>query len=226
MPVQRDPVPQPTTSRRPELFTWVAAFCLSALAVPVCSGQSTTAASLRVQVAPAPALDILEIQPFRLKTGYDFNWLKSRPFVSDGLLVVLKVDPSLVVPRDTGERVLYAGDRTVQRLNKGHGSGFVIGIIPGAIDLASEPIWFGRPQLPARVTPEIIKEERTLADSAGVKPFSPARIDAVRRDGIEATDLAALLRGPAADLVLKYAPDEKHLADTWRLPIAGSKVSR
>lgn len=226
MPAKSNPVLKPTTSRRLELFTWFAAVWFSALAVPVCFGQNTTAATLRVQVTPAPVLDILEIQPFRLKVGYAFNWLQSRPFVSDGLLVVLRVDPSLVVPRDTGERVLYAGDRTVQRLNKGHGSGYVIGIIPGDIDLASEPIWFGRPQLPERVTAEIIKDERTLADSAGIKPFSPDKIEAARRDGIEAEDLAALLRGPGADLVLKYAPDEKHLADSWRLPIAGPKVSR
>ena len=227
MPHQRNPVLFPMTSRRLELFTWfAAAFCFTALAVPAAHAQSTAAAALRVQVAPAAVIDILEIQPFRLKKGYEFAWLESRPFVSDGLLVVLRVDPGLVVPRDAGERVLYAGDRTVQRLNKGNGSGLVVGIIPGDLDLTAEPVWFGRPQLPERVTAEIIKNERTLADGAGIKPFGADKIEAVRRDGIEAEDLAALLRGAGADLVLKYAPDEKHLADSWRLPVAGSKVSR
>jgi hypothetical protein len=226
MPAQRNRVLPPTPSRRLELFTLFAAFCFTALAVPAAHAQNATPATLRVQVAPAPVLDVLEIQPFRLKEGFDYDWLKSRPFVSDGLLVVLRVDPSLVVPRDTAERVLYAGDRTVQRLNRGHVSGFVIGIIPGDLDLTAEPIWFGRPQLPGRVTPEVIQQERTLADSVGIKPFSAEKIEAARRDGVEAEDLAALLRGPGADLVLKYAPDEKDLAESWRLPVAGPKGSR
>jgi hypothetical protein len=198
-----------------KLFPCLAAFWFIALAVPVSYGQ-------KVAATPAAAIDILEIQPFRLKEGYRYDWLQSRPLVSDGLLVVLKVNPSLVVPRNAAEPVLYAGDRTVQRLNQGDRSGFVIGIIPGAIDLTVEPIWFGRPELPERVTPEVIKAQRSLADSAGIKPFGADKIKSVLRDPIDAEDLAALLRGPAADLVLKYAPDEKDLADTWRLPTTGS----
>lgn len=224
MPAKSNPVLN-TPSRRLAIFPWLAAFWFSALAVPVCSGQNATA-SLRVQPTPAAVLDVLEIQPFRLKVGYDFAWLESRPHVSDGLLVVLKVDPSLVVPRNSGEPVLYAGDRTVQRLNRGNGSGAVIGIIPGDIDLAAEPVWFGKPQLPERVTADVVKEQRTLADSAGIKPFSPEKVKSARRDLIEVDDLAALLRGLAADLVLNYAPDEEYLAATWRLPTPGSKVTQ
>jgi hypothetical protein len=224
MPANSNPVRKPT-SRRPELVTLLGALWFSALAVPVCFGQNATAAKPQA-VPPAAVIDIIVIQPFRLKVGYHFNWLKSRPFVSDGLLVVLRVDPNLVVPRETAEPVLYAGDRTVQRLNHGHLSGYVIGIIPGELDLAAEPIWFGRPELPERVTPEVIKGERTLADSAGIKPFSPDKIAGVLREAIEADDLAALLRGPAADFVLQYSPDEKDLAEAWRLPTTGPKVSR
>lgn len=213
------------TSRRPGLFTLLGALWLSALAVPVCFGQNAAGAEPR-PATPAGVIDILVIQPFRLRLGYEYGWLQSRPIVSDGLLVVLRVDPGYVVPRNTGEPVLFAGDRTVQRLSQGNVSGTVIGIIPGELDLATEPIWFGRPQLPERVTSEVIKEERTLADSAGIKPFGPEKIKAARLDSIEAEDLAELLRGPAADLVLKFSPDEKHLAETWRLPIAGSAGPR
>ena len=224
MPASSNPV-RKFTSRRRELFTWLGAFWFSAIAVPVCFGQNATG-ERRVPATPSAVIDILEIQPFRLRVGYHHNWLQSRPFVSEGLLVVLRVDASQVVPRETAEPVLYAGDRTVQRLNQGNGSGYVIGIIPGVIDLASAPIWFGRPDLPGRVTPKIISDERTLADSAGIKPFSADKIAAARREAIETDTLSTLLRGPAADLVLKYSPDEKHLADTWRLPTTGPKVSR
>lgn len=208
------------TLRRPGLFRWLGALWLSALAVPVCFGQNAAEAERR-PATPAAVIDVLAIQPFRLQAGYEYGWLQSRPFVSDGLLVVLRVDPSYVVPRNAAEPVLFAGDRTVQRLSQGNGSGHVIGIIPGELDLASEPIWFGRPQLPERVTPEILKEERALADRAGIKSFGPDKVTAARLDAVEAEDLAALLRGPAADLVLKFSPDEKHLAETWRLPTTG-----
>jgi len=231
MPANSTPVLDPAPR-----FTWLGAFWFCALAVLVCSGPNALAAKPPASPRPRPAaigaatpaavIDIVEIQPFRLKVGYDYDWLQSRPHVSDGLLVVLKVNPSLVVPRNAAEPVLYAGDRTVQRLNQGDRSGYVIGIIPGEIDLASEPIWFGRPELPERVTPEVIKGERTLADSAGIKPFSADKIKGAQRDPIDAEDLAALLRGPAGDLVLKYSPDEKDLVETWRQPTTGSALPR
>lgn len=225
MPANNDS-PSKRTSRRLGLRAWLGAFWLGALAVPVCSAQNVTAEKPQPAATPAAAIDILEIQPFRLREGYQYDWLENRPYVSDGLLVVLRVDPSHVLPRDVAEPVLYAGDRTVQRLNQGHGSGYVIGIIPGDIDLTAEPIWFGRPELPERVTPDVIKAERTLAESAGIKPFPADRIKNALRGAIEADDLAALLRGPAADLVLEYAPDERALAETWRLPTTGETVPR
>ena len=207
-----------------KFFPGLGVLWLLALAVPASFGQN--APPTKAQITPAAAIDIVEIQPFRLKEGYQYDWLESRPIVSDGLLVVLKVDPSLVVPRNAAEPVLYAGDRTVQRLNQGDGSGFVVGIIPGDVDLAAEPIWFGHPELPERVTPEAIKEQRSLADSAGIKAFDPEKVKSALRDVIEAENLAELLRGPAADLVLKYSPDEKELAETWRLPATGSTRPR
>lgn len=242
MSVSSNPVSNPT-SRRPGLFTWLGALCFSALVVPLCLGQNATeakgqAVSTNTTVGddedrrpalPAGVIDILEIQPFRLKTGYHYDWLEGRPFVSDGLLVVLRVDPNQVVPRNTAEPVLYAGDRTVQRLNQGDSSGYVIGIIPGLpdeVDLAAVPIWFGRPELPERVTPKVIQDERELAEKAGIQPFGPDKVTVVRRDAIDVEDLAALLRGPAADLVLKFSPDEKDLVETWRLPTTGAAGPR
>jgi hypothetical protein len=200
----------PAKSNLPLLLgaLWFSSFA----AVLACYGQTAPAATPRavprdavsdaaiepgpVPPTPAAVIDIVEIQPFRLKTGYRYDWLQNRPLVSTGLLVVLKVDPRYVFPRDTAEPVLYAGDRTVQRLNQGHRSEHVIGIIPGEIDLASAPIWFGRPELPERVTPQSIRAERALADRAGIKAFSRDKIKGATRKAVEAEDLAALLAGP------------------------------
>jgi hypothetical protein len=80
--------------------------------------------------------------------------------------------------------------------------------------------------LPERVSAKVIEEERALADSAGIKPFGAEKVKGALLDPVEAEDLAALLRGPAADLVLKFSPDEKHLAETWRLPTTGSTLPK
>ena len=141
--------------------------------------------------------------------------------VSTGMLVVLEVDPAYVDPRDAVlGPMLYAGDVTVIRLNYGNRSGRVIGIIPGDVDLATAPIWFGAPELPERVTQAVVRSERARAEKAGIRAFPQARLAGVERPAVAAKDLAALLRNVAAELVDQYSPQEKELAESWRLPVA------
>jgi hypothetical protein len=116
--------------------------------------------------------------------------------------------------------VLYAGNVPVQRLNHGNVSGRVIGIVPGNIDLASVLIWFGSPELPERVTASTVESERARAERAGIRAFPQARIAGVGRPPVAAKDFAALLRDVGAELVLEYSPQEKELAESWRLPTA------
>lgn len=170
--------------------------------------------------SPSPVIDLVVARPFTLATGYTYDWSEDRPFVTSGLLVVLRVDPELVVPSNAAEPVLYAGDRAVQRLNRGHESGHVIAIIPGEVDLAQTPIWFGSPELPERVTPEMARAERALARRADIQPFSAEKVQRVRQGSVQASDLLELLREHAAELVLEYSPQESDLAETWRLPVA------
>jgi hypothetical protein len=155
--------------------------------------------------------------------GYKHDWRKERPMVTAGTLVVLKINPDLVVPRQTAEPVLYAGNQTVQRLNSGHESGHLIVIIPGKVDLTQIPIWFGRPELPERVDANMIKSERALAEAANIQPFAVQKVQEAGIKGgehLEVFDLHTLLRDHVAELVLQYSPHEKHLAETWRLPAA------
>ena len=173
-----------------------------------------------VPKTPAAVTDLVFARSFTLAKGYKYNWSKERPMVTSGTLVVLKVDPKLVIPRNTAEPVLYVGNQTVQRLNQGDKSGHVIGIVPGKIDLTQAPIWFGSPQLPERVTAETIRTERALADEAKIKPFGAEKIQEATRENLQAADLSSLLRDHVANLVLEYSPQEKDLAETWRLPVA------
>ncbi len=168
---------------------------------------------------PQPVIDIVRIQPFQLKQSFKYDWRRDRPDVRSGLLVVFKVAPDLVMPKNALEPVLYAGNQTVQRLNHGHESGFVIGIIPEQIDLSKELVWFGTPALPERIDAKMIAEERTKAERTGILPLKSIDIQSRTRDMIVASDLTTLLREQAANLLLEYSPKEKWLADSWRLPV-------
>lgn len=175
-----------------------------------------------IPATPAAVEDVVYVRPFTLENGFRFDWSKERPLVTTGTLLVLKVDKDLVIPRQAAEPVLYVGDGTAQRVNHGNESGHVIAIVPGDVDWSKAAIWFGTPELPERVDAAIVKTERALADKAGIKPFSTEQINAAAAKGgerLNVADLDALLRGQVAELILEYSPQEKHLADAFRVPI-------
>lgn len=170
---------------------------------------------------PQPIIEIVRILPFEVKQSFKYDWRLDLPEVRSGLLAVFKVDPKLVTPRNALEPVLYAGNQTVQRLNHGHESGFVIGIIPEQIDLSKEPIWFGTPALPERINAKVIANQRSKATSSGIAPLSSTDIKSITLKPIVADNLTMVIREQAADLVLEFSPQEKALADAWRLPVMG-----
>jgi hypothetical protein len=51
-------------------------------------------------------------------------------------------------------------------------------------------------------------------------PLPAAQLRAARRAPAAAKDLAALLRTAGADLLLEFSPQDKALAEIWRLPTA------
>ncbi|HEX7137043.1 MAG TPA: hypothetical protein VF219_04325 [Vicinamibacterales bacterium] len=185
---------------------------VSLLAVPACAATTPP--------TPAPIKNILVVRPFTVGRPYQYDWTAEKVTVQSGLLVVLEVDRAFVVRTDNLEPVLYAGDLPVQRLNHGDQSGRVIAIIPGSVNLATTPIWFGTPALPGRVTAEMARVERARAEKAEVRPFSAKKIAAVTLPAVSAPDLTSLLRDVAAQLVYQYSPQEKELGDQWRLPVA------
>jgi hypothetical protein len=192
--------------------------CLLVLASPAIAQDVPS-----VPDTPSAVIDVVFARPFTLEKGYKYDWSKDRPIVSSGTLVVLKVDPAFVYPRNAAEPVLYVGDRTAQRLNRGHKSGHVVAIVPGKIDLARAPIWFGRPELPERVTAQTIRSERAMAEAADIKPFAAEKTRTRDQDRLRAPNLSSLLREHVAKLVLQYSPQEKDLVETWRLPVAKAR---
>jgi hypothetical protein len=178
------------------------------------------AESSRVPSTPVAVQRILVAQPFTVTTPFQFTWIKNGPMISSGTLVVLEVDKALVVPRNALEPVLYAGNSPVMRLNHGHLSGRVLGIVPATVDVTTAPLWFGAPELPERVTPQMVESELAKARSAGIAPPPATQLRAARRAPATAKDLASLLRTVGANLILEFAPQERSQAEIWRLPVA------
>ena len=194
----------------------ISVICLMAVA------SVALAAPPAIPATPASVDDVVHAQTFTLNSGFTFQWSKEAPTVTTGTLLVLKVDRALVIPRQVAEPVLYVGDSTAQRINFGHESGYVIAIVPGVVDLTKAPIWFGTPELPERVDAATVQAERTLANRAGIKPFSAKVVKAASERGgaaLNVADMSELLRTQVSDLILKYSPPEKHLAAAFRVPV-------
>lgn len=187
------------------------------------ASQSLTGDPDKVPVPPTPrsVQRILVAQPFTVEAPFVNYWSEERRESTSGTLVVLEMDGAYLVPRNaTVGPVLYAGDTPVMRLNHGHLSGRVIGIVPGAVDLTTVPLWFGSPPIADEETPATALAERRETEQASMTPLPADQIRAARRAPASAEDLAALLRTTVAELVLEYSPQEEELAEIWRLPTA------
>ena len=176
-----------------------------------------------VPPTPAGVSDVVYARPFQLENGFTYAWSKERPMVTSGTLLVVKVsDKNLVLPRQVAEPVLYVGNTTAQRINSGHESGYVVALVPGEVDLAKASIYFGTPELPERVTNAMATQEHQNAAAAGIVPVSAKTLTAAQNRGgskLTAKDLSALLRTEVAELILEYSPQEKELADGFRVPV-------
>lgn len=194
------------------LFWSVLAFSMNAFALQEVESEAAR--------APTPVEDLVYVRPFALSRGYRWSSVYDEQETERGIIVVLRVDPNLVIPRNAPSPILYAGNRMLQALNFGHTSGHVIGLIPGQVNLSETLFWFGPPTSPSRVTSKSIRVERTQAEKAGIRPFPAEKVESVTKPAIIAPNLRALLRGELAELVLEYAPEEGNLARKWRLPEA------
>jgi hypothetical protein len=170
-------------------------------------------------VAPA---ELIYARPFQLDESFPFLWRKERSQVTEGTLLVIKADKELLVPRAAPMPVLLVGDQTVQQLNYGHESGYRVVIVPGHPDLEQTPIWFAAPNYPDWMDATAIQAERVKAEAAGIRPFAAKQIQAARDRGgrcLQAKSLDEVLRTEAAELILRYSPQERHIAEGYRVPV-------
>jgi len=174
------------------------------------------AAGALAQIPPIPpvpaAVDLVYAAPFTLQQGFRSDWRNDRPIVTGGYLMVLRVNPDLVYPRQVSQPVLYAGVQTAERINVGYTSGYIVVIAPNPVDLSRDRIWFGSPALPEQVTANTAAYELKRAESAGIAVTSQSVLNNALRPALSLADRTDLLR-KAAELIRQYAPDERELAD-------------
>jgi len=173
------------------------------------------AGGYEMPATPAPVDEIVYARPFRSEQPMPFAWRAGTPEINEGQILVLRVSPALVQPRQSAEPVLYVGDQTAERINTGLVSGHLIVIVPGKPDLCHSPIWFGTPALPERVDVDTIAAERALASAARIGPRPCAEVGKALVSGgdrLRVSSREDLLRR-LAPLIQRYAPDEADLAD-------------
>lgn len=161
------------------------ALALVAAAVLVTAGstfRSSQQEGAPPALPPEPALSpiaLVAAQPFVLAEPATHWYRSERPQYAQGLLLVLEVDRDLVHPRQTHEPVLYVGAETAQRVNAGHESGRLVAIVPGAPDLAQDPVFFGEPALPEQVDAAEASRQLDAALELGIGAFDPTWVASV-----------------------------------------------
>ena len=140
---------------------------------------------------PAPVRGLLYARPFTLDTPFRYDWSAEHPEVREGLMLVLEADPALLRPRETQEPVLFVGSRPAQRITRTFESGRVVVLVPGPVDLAADPIWFGTPGLPEQVDAAAARAERGLAARAAIGPPGRRAADAALAKGGEPARFAS-----------------------------------
>ncbi len=168
--------------------------------------------------------DILCAVPFRVEQEFTHWWRAERPQVRTGYILVLAVDPEVARPRQVAEPVLFVGEQTAERLNGGYPNGALIIVVPTragpqgwpAVQLESQPMWFGDAALPEQVDHAEILEQLAKAPRAAV--FSGSRVAAALLEGPGPQEFVnqAALHTFAAGLVERFAPGEPHVAAQLR----------
>jgi len=170
--------PPHTTSARPGRLAPV--LLVAAVAVAL---AGPAVATPPLPETPAPVRGLLYARPFTLETPFRYDWSAEHPEVRSGLVLVLETDPALLRPRETQEPVLFVGSLPAQRTSRGFESGRVVVLVPGPVDLAADPIWFGTPGLPEQVDAAAARAERGLAARAAIGPPGRRAADAALAKG-------------------------------------------
>lgn len=174
------------------------------------------AAAPQSKPRPRVQLALHHAERFTLETPYQHRYRVDEPWVTNGWLLVLSTDPSLLKPRQVEEPVLYVGAQTAERVNAGL-SGKIVVLVPGDFALGAAPIFLGDAALPEELRQADIDAQLAAAVAAGAIATPAETITKVTAPARTfETDFE--LRQRAIDLVEIHSPEEKDLIAGWRLP--------
>jgi hypothetical protein len=135
-------------------------------------------------LAASPEMTLEWARPFTLAVPERHTMSADKPVFQEGWLVQLRVaDPTLLVPRQAGQPVPYAGKVPLFPFNADPVGGCLVAYVPGPVDLAKVPLYFGSSELPERVDSTRGILEQTQAEHRGVLPPSPAELAAATSAG-------------------------------------------
>lgn len=152
-------------------------------------------------VAAEPVSGVAMVQPFALEQPYRYRWHADGRAVSEGLLLVLAVDAEVARPRQGPQPVLYVGDTPAERLSWSATAPWLVVLVPGPVDLARTPVYWGDETLPEQVDAAHGAAQLDLARAAGLAPLPPMAPAPMLR----VTDVGALHQA-VAPLVARWAP--------------------
>lgn len=188
----------------------------AASASPAAPAAAPAAVAQQPKPRPRVQLALHHAERFTLGVPYQHRYRADEPWVTDGWLLVLSTDPSLLKPRQVKEPVLYVGAQTAERVNAGL-SGKIVVLVPGDFALGAAPIFLGDAALPEELRQADIDAQLAAAVAAGAIATPAATIAKVTA-AARTFETDFELRQRAIDLVEIHSPQEKDLIAGWRLP--------
>ncbi len=156
---------------------------------------------------------------FEVDEPFTYDWTADREQFQSGYVLVFDVDPELAQPRQGWSPVLYVGRYPAQQTNVGVESGRMVVVVPGAVDLARDLVFFGSYELPERVDETRGLAELEAAREIGIEPLGEAAVAGALAEGGPTVQLATIagVDGLIADALELYSPGETGLIEIYRL---------
>jgi hypothetical protein len=163
-------------------------------------------------LAAPPEMTVEWARPFVLATPERYTMTAERPTFREGWLVQLRVaDPTRLVPLQADQAVPYAGTIPLAPFNADPVGGCLVAYVPGPVDLAKVPLFFGSSELPERVDAARGLLEREQAERRGVLPPAAPELAAATQAGgapLQAADLRDVHRAAMERVALCTATPE------------------
>lgn len=156
-------------------------------------------------LAFAAAPTLVEVRPVRFEQAHLFQWASPARTVREGVVLVLGVDPEEARPRQGPHPVLYVGETPAERLSWSSTAPYLVVFVPGPVDLATTPVYWGDERLPEQVDAAHGREQRQEAEAGGARPFASGELAARSEAPLTVTDSAGLYEA-VAPIVQGYAP--------------------